>query len=62
MAVGFPDMRYRRHVETLDLTMVFPQAARSTDIERIEDRAMVDIPVGEPEEVDISKLIYDGGM
>ena len=62
MAVGFPDMRYRRHVEKLDLTRVFPQAARSTDIERIEDRAIVEIPVGEPEEMDISKLFYDGGM
>ena len=62
VGVGFPDRRYRRYAETLDLTRLFPQAARSTEIERIEDLARVEILVGEPDEVDVSKLFYDGGV
>lgn len=62
VGVGFPDMRYRRYVETLDLTRLFPEAACSTEVERIEDHARVDILLGEPEEVDVSKLFNDGGV
>ena len=62
VGVGFPDMRYRRYVETLDLTRLFPEAAWSTEVERIEDLARVDILVGEPEDVDVSNLFNDGGV
>ena len=62
VGVGFPDMRFRRYVETLDLSRLFPEAAWSTEVERIEDLARVEILVGEPEEVDVSKLFNDGGV
>ena len=62
VGVGFPDMQYRKYVETLNLTRLLPQTAESIEIERIEDLARVEILVGEPDAVDLSKLTYDGGV
>ena len=62
VGVGFPDTRYRRYVEMLDLTSLLPEPASSAEVERIEDLARVDILVGEPEEVDVTRLFNDGGV
>ena len=61
VGVGFPDARYRRYVETLDLTKMFPGVVASTAIEHVEDLAHVEMLLGEPNMEGVSSLYFDGG-
>jgi hypothetical protein len=61
VGVGFPDARYRRYVETLNLTKLFPGAVASTAVEHVEDLANVEMLLGEPYVEGVSSLFLDGG-
>ncbi len=49
IGIGFPDRNYRRYVEVLNLTGRFPGAAVSTAVEQVEDRAAVEMLLGDRE-------------
>ena len=49
IGIGFPDRSYRRYVEVLNLTGLFPGAAVSAAVEQVEDRAAVEMLLGEEE-------------
>ena len=49
IGIGFPDRNYRRYVEVLNLTGLFPGAAVSTAVEQVEDRAAVEMLLGDGE-------------
>lgn len=61
VGVGFPDGRYRRYVETLNLTQLFPATVVSTTVELIEDLATVKILLGEPQVEGVTSLFLEGG-
>jgi hypothetical protein len=47
IGIGFPDRNYRRYVEVLNLTGLFPGVAVSTAVEQVEDRAAVEMLLGD---------------
>ena len=53
VGVGFPNARFTRYLERLDLTRLFPDAAIPTAVEQIQDEADVQVLLGQdvPEEV-----------
>ena len=62
IGIGFPDRNYRRYVEVLDLTGLFPGTAVSTAVEQVEDRAAVEMLLGDGELEAAPGLFTDRGV
>ena len=62
IGIGFPDRNYRRYVEVLDLTGLSPGTAVSTAVEQVEDRAAVEMLLGDGELEAAPGLFTDRGV
>ena len=61
IGIGFPDHKFRRYLEVLNLTKLFPGTAVSTAVERIEDLAAVEMLLGDGELETAPGLFSDRG-
>ena len=61
VGIGFPDARYRRYVETLNLTKMFSRLSAPTVVEQVEDLAKVELLLRDSEAEGVSSLFQDGG-
>lgn len=61
VGIGFPDRTYTRYLEILNLTGIFPGATVSTAVERVEDRAAVEMLLGDRDLEAAPDLFADRG-
>ena len=61
IGIGFPDHTCTRYVEVLNLTKLFPSAAVTTAVERVEDLAAVEMLLGGADLEATPKLFADRG-
>ena len=61
IGIGFPDHTCTRYVEVLNLTKLFPSAAVTTAVERVEDLAAVEMLLGDGDLQATPELFADRG-